>query len=178
MLSERKWRPVPLNPATHVHQRQLEFRSTMNAVALSLLRIFDRSRASPSSFSLYIRCKSKIRWIVSVYTRRPVSHCFLVSRTGGLCPLGPPSLCPLQRLDSVHMASVPRVYANCTVFFRSRNPTKTLRFLLPWISSWFFVGFLLSPPSYVKSFLRKQSFLVWADFFLWFFKSMQLLGFL
>jgi hypothetical protein len=55
-------------------------------------------------------------------------------------------------------------------FFWRRNPTKTLGFLLPWISPWFFVGFLLSPPP--------KSFLVLADFFPWFFKSKQLLGFL
>jgi hypothetical protein len=59
-----------------------------------------------------------------------------------------------------------------------RNPTQTLGFLLPWISPWFFVGFLLSPPPYAQSFLRKPSFLVLADFFPWFFKSKQLLGFL
>jgi hypothetical protein len=58
------------------------------------------------------------------------------------------------------------------------NPTKTLGFLLPWISPWFFVGFLLSPPLYAQSFLRKPSFLVLADFFPWFLKSKQLLGFL
>jgi len=46
-----------------------------------------------------------------------------------------------------------------------RNPTQTLGFLLPWISPWFFVGFLLSPPPYAQSFLRKPSFLVLADFF-------------
>jgi hypothetical protein len=37
-----------------------------------------------------------------------------------------------------------------------------------------FVGFLLSPPPYAQSFIRKASFLVLADFF----KSKQLLGFL
>jgi hypothetical protein len=63
-------------------------------------------------------------------------------------------------------------------FFWRRNPTKTLGFLLPWFSPWFFVGFLLSPPPYAQSFLRKPSFLVLADFFPWFFKSKQLLGFL
>jgi hypothetical protein len=63
-------------------------------------------------------------------------------------------------------------------FFWRRNPTKTLGFLLPWISPWFFVGFLLSPPPCAQSFLRKPSFLVLADFFPWFFKSKQLLGFL
>ncbi len=41
-----------------------------------------------------------------------------------------------------------------------------------------FVGFLLSPPPYAQSFLRKPSLLVLADFFPWFFKSEQLLGFL
>jgi hypothetical protein len=61
-------------------------------------------------------------------------------------------------------------------FFWRRNPTKTLGFLLPWFSPWFFVGFLLSPPPYAQSFLRKPSFLVLADFFPWFFKSKQLLG--
>jgi hypothetical protein len=68
------------------------------------------------------------------------------------------------------------VYAQS--FFWRRNPTKTLGFLLPWISPWFFVGFLLSSPPYAQSFLRKPSFLVLADFFPWFFKSKQLLGFL
>jgi hypothetical protein len=63
-------------------------------------------------------------------------------------------------------------------FFWRRNPTKTLGFLLPWFSPWFFVGFLLSPPPYAQSFLRKPSFLALADFFPWFFKSKQLLGFL
>jgi hypothetical protein len=63
-------------------------------------------------------------------------------------------------------------------FFWRRNPTKTLGFLLPWISPWFFIGFLLSPPPYAQSFLRKPSFLVLADFFPWFLKSKQLLGFL
>ncbi len=46
-----------------------------------------------------------------------------------------------------------------------RNPTKTLGFLLPWFSPWFFVGFLLSPPPYAQSFPRKPSVLVLADFF-------------
>ncbi len=32
------------------------------------------------------------------------------------------------------------------LLFWRRNPTKTLGFLLPWISPWFFVDFLLSPP--------------------------------
>jgi hypothetical protein len=47
-----------------------------------------------------------------------------------------------------------------------------------WFSPWFFVGFLLSPPPYAQLFLRKPSFLVLADFFPWFLKSKQLLGFL
>jgi hypothetical protein len=63
-------------------------------------------------------------------------------------------------------------------FFWRRNPTKTLGFLLPWFSPWIFVGFLLSPLPYAQSFPRKPSFLVLADFFPWFFKSKQLLGFL
>jgi hypothetical protein len=63
-------------------------------------------------------------------------------------------------------------------FFWRRNPTKTLGFLLPWISPWMFVGFLLSSPPYAQSFLRKPSFLVLADFFPWFFRSNKLLGFL
>jgi hypothetical protein len=63
-------------------------------------------------------------------------------------------------------------------FIWRRNPTKTLDFLLPWISPWFFIGFLLSPPPYAQSFLRKPSFLVLADIFPWFLKSKQLLGFL
>jgi hypothetical protein len=63
-------------------------------------------------------------------------------------------------------------------FFWRRNPTKTLGFLLPWISPCIFFGFLLSYPPYAQSFLRKPSFLVLADFFPWFFKSKQLLGFL
>jgi hypothetical protein len=40
------------------------------------------------------------------------------------------------------------------------------------------VGFLLSPLPYAQAFLRKPSFLVLVDFFHWFFKSKQLLGFL
>jgi hypothetical protein len=63
-------------------------------------------------------------------------------------------------------------------FFWRRNPTKTLGFLLPWFSPWFFVGFLLSPSPYAQSFPRKPSVLVLADFFSWFLKSKQLLGFL
>ncbi len=63
-------------------------------------------------------------------------------------------------------------------FFWRRNPTKTLGFLLPWFSPWFFVGFLQSPPPYAQSFPRKPSILVLADFFPWFLKSKQLLGFL
>jgi hypothetical protein len=45
-------------------------------------------------------------------------------------------------------------------------------------NTWFFIGFLLSPPPYAQSFLRKPSFLVLADIFPLFFKSRQLLGFL
>jgi hypothetical protein len=59
----------------------------------------------------------------------------------------------------------------CTIahyFFWRRNPTKTLGFLLPRISHWFFVGFLVSPPPYVQSFLRKPRFLVLAYSFPWF----------
>jgi hypothetical protein len=63
-------------------------------------------------------------------------------------------------------------------FIWRRNPTKTLGLLLPWISPWFFVGVLLSPPPYAQSFLRKPSFLVLADFFPWFLKSKQQLSFL
>ncbi len=58
-------------------------------------------------------------------------------------------------------------------FFWHTNPTKTLGFLLPWISLWFFVGFLLSP----RRFKENQVFLLWR-IFLGFFKSKQLLGFL
>jgi hypothetical protein len=43
-------------------------------------------------------------------------------------------------------------------FLWRRNPTKTLGFLLPWISPWMFDGFLLSSPPYTKSYLRKPSF--------------------
>jgi hypothetical protein len=63
-------------------------------------------------------------------------------------------------------------------FFWRRNPTKTLGFLIPWFSPWFFVGFLLSPLPYAQLFPRKPSVLVLADFFPWFLKSKQLLGFL
>ncbi len=63
-------------------------------------------------------------------------------------------------------------------FYWRRNPTKTLGFLLPWFSPWFFVGFLLSPLPYAQLFPRKASVLVLADFFPWFLKSKQLLGFL
>ncbi len=45
-------------------------------------------------------------------------------------------------------------------------------------SPFFGAEFLLSPPPYAQSFLRKPSFLVFADFFPWFFKSKRLLGFL
>ena len=62
--------------------------------------------------------------------------------------------------------------------FWSRNPTKTLGFLLPWISPWIFVGFLLSSPPYAQSFLRKPSFLVLADFFLGFLNPSNCLVFL
>ncbi len=68
-----------------------------------------------------------------------------------------------------------RVYAQS--FFWRRKPTKPLSFLLPWISLWFFVGFLLFPPPYAQLFLRKPRFLILADFFPWFFKSKQLHGF-
>jgi hypothetical protein len=47
----------------------------------------------------------------------------------------------------------------------------------PWFSPWFFVGFLLSPPPYAQLSPRKPSVLVFADFFTWFLKSKQLLGF-
>ncbi len=47
---------------------------------------------------------------------------------------------------------IQRVYAQS--FFWRRNPTKTLGCLPPWISPWFFVGFLLSPP---HSMQRKPS---------------------
>ncbi len=40
---------------------------------------------------------------------------------------------------------------------------KTLGFLLPWISPWFFAGFLLSPPPYAHLFLWKPRFLVLAS---------------
>ncbi len=68
-----------------------------------------------------------------------------------------------------------RVYAQS--FFLAQKSNQKLGFLLPWISPWFFVGFLLSPPPYAQSFLRKPSFLVFS-FFPWFFKSKHLLGFL
>jgi hypothetical protein len=67
---------------------------------------------------------------------------------------------------------VQRVYAQSFFVGAEIQP------LLPWISPWIFVGFLLSHPPYAQSFLRKPSFLVLADFFPWFFKSKQLLGFL
>jgi hypothetical protein len=63
-------------------------------------------------------------------------------------------------------------------FFWRRNPTKTLGFLLPWISPWFSLVFCCLYAPYAQSFLRKPSFLVLADFFPWFLKSKQLLGFL
>ncbi len=75
-----------------------------------------------------------------------------------------------------HRVCRPERYAQ--FFFWRRNLTKTLGFLLLWISPWFFVGFLLSPPPHAQSFLRKPSVLVLADFFPWFSKSKQLLGFL
>jgi len=64
----------------------------------------------------------------------------------------------------------------CTVlFFGAEIQPKHLVFCYPWISPWFFVDFLLSPPPYAQSFV---SFLVLADYFPWFLKSKQLLGFL
>jgi hypothetical protein len=50
-------------------------------------------------------------------------------------------------------------------------------FMLLWISSCFFVGFLLSPSPYAQLFLRKPRCLVLAIFFPWFFKTKQQLGF-
>jgi hypothetical protein len=81
---------------------------------------------------------------------------------------------------STNYTCVKRGYAHFaqSFYLAQKSNQKTLGFLLPWISHWFFVGFLLSPPPYAKSFLRKPSFLVLADFFPWFLKSKQLLGFL
>jgi hypothetical protein len=53
-----------------------------------------------------------------------------------------------------------------------------LGFLPPWISHWFFVGFLLSPQPYAQSFLGKLRFLVMASVFPWFIKTKQQLSFL
>jgi hypothetical protein len=58
------------------------------------------------------------------------------------------------------------------------QPKHMYGFLRPWISPWFFVGFLLSPPPYAQLFLRKPRFLFMADFFSRFSKTMQQLGFL
>ncbi len=63
--------------------------------------------------------------------------------------------CMLRKaLRNIHL----RVYAQS--FIWHRNQTKTLGFLLPLISPWFFIGFLLSLPPYALWFLRKPSFLV------------------
>jgi hypothetical protein len=50
-------------------------------------------------------------------------------------------------------------------FLWRRNPTKTLGFLLPWISPWFFVGFLLSPPPYAQSVSKKTKRSCFGGFF-------------
>jgi hypothetical protein len=68
------------------------------------------------------------------------------------------------------------VYAQS--FFWRRNPIKTFGVLVPWISPWFFISFLLSRPPYAQSFLRNTSCLVLADLLSWFLKTKQLLGFL
>ncbi len=81
----------------------------------------------------------------------------------------------VQREGNMRLGAL-RGYAQ--FFFWRRNPTKTLGFLLPWFSPWFFVGFLLSPPPCAQSFLRNPRFLVLADFFPWILKTKQLLGFL
>ncbi len=104
--------------------------------------------------------------------KKRASHC--VSKEGmleqlGCCPAVPLILpqTPSQKiLQTGGQGGGPTAWAcmHSPVFWR-RNPTKTLGFLLPWISPWFFVGFLPSPPPYAKSFLRKPRFLVLADFF-------------
>ncbi len=55
--------------------------------------------------------------------------------------------------------------------FLCRKSNQNISFLLPWISSWFFVGFQLFPQSYAQSLLRKPSFLVLASFFSLVFKN-------
>jgi hypothetical protein len=42
---------------------------------------------------------------------------------------------------------------------------KHLVFLLPWVSPWFYVSFLLSPSSYAQSFLRKPKVSCFDEFF-------------
>jgi hypothetical protein len=56
-----------------------------------------------------------------------------------------------------------RVYAQS--FFWLRNPTKTLGFLLPWISPWIFVGFYAFFPTLCTVLSKKTKLLVLADFF-------------
>ncbi len=63
-------------------------------------------------------------------------------------------------------------------FFWRTSLTKNTWFAATLDFSWFFVGFLLSPPTYAQSFLRKPNVLVLVDCFPWFFKSKQLLSFL
>jgi hypothetical protein len=58
------------------------------------------------------------------------------------------------------------------------QPKHTYGFLRPWISPWFFVGFLFSLPPYAQLFLRKPRFVVLAYSFPWFLKTKQQLGFL
>ncbi len=99
---------------------------------------------------------------------------------GGRCPVSssPHRWWAPPRLNKHNFVTLFAREGMHSPFFWRRNPTKTLGFLLPWFSPWFFVDFLLSPPPYAQSFLRKPSFLVLADFFPWFFESKQLLGFL
>ncbi len=89
-----------------------------------------------------------------------------INASAGACCVDNISTTRLWRISFTRPESV---CTHCTSFFWRRNPTKTIGFLLPWISPWFFIGFLLSPPPYAQSFLRKPSFLVLADFFPWFF---------
>ncbi len=67
---------------------------------------------------------------------------------------------------------------NAQSFFLAQKPNQNTWFSATSVFSLVFRWFLLSPPPYAQSFPRKPSVLVLADFFPWFLKSKQLLGFL
>jgi hypothetical protein len=63
-------------------------------------------------------------------------------------------------------------------FFGAEIQPKHLVFCYLGFLPGFSLVFCFLPPTYAQSFLRKPSCLVLADFFPWFLKSKQLLGFL